>query len=306
MSALEGYDIEWPLWGLQLESDHPLERPLLIEDFHFYQPTWVQWAEMEKSDVVYEHAGQYLREEQLGIAADGPKPPVCVLGLSPVNAEGWPDHDQQLYRCRSLVAALRLYTSGVFVDPAETCTYAALPGGIQSRVVGVLRSALYGRSFEDPYVVRDDDADALTIISQAIGYVRSLNEHVNFALALENYVLSFRFGMERNEIALYRLMAVEALLKRVNIASARRLKARVARVADVDPAVATRVVRDLPALRNDIAHRFSETNPGQEEIDFLRDGVRSLLGEYLELFPELDPAGPILDFRRRLTARASE
>lgn len=301
----DGYVIEWPLWGLRM-PDRPtgLDGALQVGEGLLYQPTWSQWNNMEYGDIVSENAGQYLYAERLGAAVHS-LPPVCALRLSTAGADGEPDPtvDEQEHEARNLFEALRLYSPGDFVDPSETGVYVTYPNDLVVRAVRPFRSAFYGSSPADPYVVGADDCEPLDDLAALVGVVRQNPEHVNAALAIENFRLSFGSAASPAERALHRFIALEALLGRVGGSTAGApfaVRARHA-AADAGPDAETWLA-SVRELRNAVAHGIASADPTEEDLAMLEAITREILLSYLNYISTGNHPDPLAGFNRALAA----
>lgn len=283
--ADEGYTFEWPLWGMTL-GDLPLGLGggLRFHDYLLYQPSWAEWAAMESTAVVDEYCRPQVIAEAMGKKV-AQLPPPCLLAVSEAGPDGapHPSEDELEAVARALVAAFRLYGSGDFVDPNETGTYVSQPGQLVSRRVSALRCAFYDWSPSDPYVVEPADLQHLEVLASASYVMREEPGHVNAAIALENFLLSFGAVTSPAESGLHRFIALEALFG--GLREERYGAPFALRVANTVPEnqadVPEWIVETGTDLRNALAHRTAEVVPDREALETLEDLVRSSLISYL-------------------------
>jgi hypothetical protein len=301
--------IEWPLWGLRLDvSPGDPDQRIVIHAGVLYQPTWLQWEAIENSDVVQEYAGHEIAAEKLGRPTHS-QPPVCMLRLSEVDATGEPDPTigEQKDQARALVAALRLYSAGDFVDPDETGMYLTLPGGITHRQVEVFRSAFYKREPEDAYVVTAGDAENLYGLAHWVDTFRHDPVHTNIVLAIESFCLSFGSATSPGERSLHRFVALEAMLGSVHGAIAGASFAVRAAHAMSDNPDAPRWLAHAGDLRNRLAHDLQAVVPADDDLEMLEELTRAALSSYLvhvsrKEVSEADASHPLRSFNHALAA----
>jgi hypothetical protein len=299
-----GLVLEWPLWGLRIDRvPDDSDQQIAFGGALLYQPTWVQWEETEKGDVVQEYVGDQISAERLGLPVHS-QPPVCIVRLGQIDGSGEPEppiteHNDQV---RALVAALRLYSAGKFVDPEETGIYVTFPHWVD-RQVRVFRSAFYRVEPEHPYVVGSGDAEALDGLAHWVDICRHDPAHTNVALAIESFCLSFGSAMSSGERALHRFVALEAILGSVHGAS---FAVRAAHATSGDPE-ASRWLVHAGDLRNRLAHDLHAVVLADDDLEILEDVTRAVLVAYLAHVARggvavADARHPLRSFKRALAA----
>lgn len=306
-----GYVIEWPLWGLRLESDEgDAVENVVVGICILHQDTWAEWEETENSQVVYEHAGRELMAERLD--ARHPTAPVCLRLLIPMDDEGDEGAVEAAFaeyfgRARDIVAALRLYVAGDFIDPVETGTYVTHPSGLVSREVNVFRSAFYGWVPETPYVLPAGDARAIADLARNVRTVANDRVHGNASIALESFCLSFSSTVSDRERALHRFIALEALLGPLRKKRAgATFEVRAGHAAGDVPEASTWLAQ-AGRLRNSLAHNFHDTPVSRPDLIMLETLSRGALRAYLAHVCAHTDGGdslahPILSFNRALAS----
>lgn len=278
-----GFTYEWPLWGMSLGEPAPsLTTSLRLHDSLLYQPTWAQWAEMEARAVVEEYCQQLVVLEQMGQEV-GRLPPPCLLRISESDSEGESDPSEFEHEAvvRAVVSALRVYDGGDFVDPQETGTYAAHPGGLVVRRVSVFRCALYGWTPSAPYLLLADDVADVETIASSCWAVLQDPAHRNAGLALENFVLSFGFVTPPAEAALHRFIALESLFGGMRDSShGAPFEVRVANTTSEHAPTVREWLTTMTELRNTLAHRSLGVVPDPDDLEMLEHVVRSSLVAY--------------------------
>lgn len=275
----EGFVIEWPLWGLRLDRN----QSITVDGTLLYQPTWQQWADTEKRDLVMEYAGYALGSEMLGKSVHS-QPPVCMLRLSEVDNNGEPDpalasHTEQ---AKALVGALRLYRSGDFVDPAETGTYVTYPSGMTAREVHVFRSAFYQYQPDHLYVVGASDAEPLANLAYWVDALRHDRMHTNAVLAIESLCLSFATASNRGERSLHRFIALEAMLGPIGESQAgASFLVRASHAMDSRSPDALEWLKRAGKLRNRLAHNLDSVTLTNDDLQMLEVLTRGVLFSYL-------------------------
>jgi hypothetical protein len=303
--ADDGYTVEWPLWGARLvERDVGLEAAMALNETLLYQPTWAQWAAMELSAVIDEYCQRQVADEAQGVHTST-LPPPCLLRLSEVDAAGQPDPslDRQDEAARHIVGALRLYSAGDFINPAETGTYISEPDGRSSRRVEVFRCAPYRLSFASPYRIGIDDMDNLASLQLGVAELTEQPIHSNAAVALENFVLSFGFAISGAERGLHRFIALEALLGPMqDTVSGASFSVRAAHAAaDLVPDAAA-WLETARAMRNTLAHRTHEAVPTTTDLEMLEEVTRGVLVSYLRHMTRDDTNNPLRGFNEALSS----
>jgi hypothetical protein len=262
---------------------------------------------MESGDVVREYAGREIDSEGLGLTTHS-QPPVCMQRLSEVDETGNPDPriGEQKDQARALVAALRLYSAGDFVDPDETGTYVTYPGGMTLREVGVFRSAFYRWEPEHPYVVDAGAAETLRSLAYWVNTFRHDPVHANIVVAIESFCLSFGSATTLGERGLHRFVALEAMLGSVHGAAASASFAVRAANAISDPD-APRWLAHAGDLRNRLAHDSQAVVPADDDLEMLEEMTRAVLFSYLvhvsqDEVSDADARHPLRSFNRALAA----
>lgn len=295
---MNGFTIEWPLWGLCLR-DRPagLDAGIRVADALLYQPTWADWAGMESTAVIDEYAAQHVYSERFG--QDTPaRPPVCLLRLSPAGPDGEPDPSfaDQKDAARGQVDAFRLFASGTFVDPSHTGTYYSYPDGMTAREVEPFRSGFYLEPFaDDPYTVDEGDAEELGRLGVLVHEIHRDPRQVNASMAIENFRLSFGEALSPAERTLHLFIALESLLGPMS-----GTKAGVS--------FAVRAVSALPGvrlgsaeeLRDKIAHDLHNTVPSEDDLATLERLARAVLRSYVDHTEGDDSADPVGGFNKAL------
>jgi hypothetical protein len=278
------YTFEWPLWGMNLDDCPPgIAGALTIEDSLLYQPTWLDWSNMESSAVVTEYCQPWVAYEAAGRSVQR-MPPPCLLRQSEPGPDDEPDPPDALQEkiAKAMVAAFRVYSHGEFVNPNETGTYMSHPSGLVSRRVSSLRCGCYGWTPEDPYVVSAEDLEEIERLAHACWVLHEDPQHANAGLTLENFVLSFGFVTPPPECGLHRFVALEALFGQMRT---ERGTPFAVRVANTVPEQAGDI-RDWLAgpgleLRNALAHRMAGAVVRSDDLTMLEDIVRCALLAYL-------------------------
>lgn len=291
-----GYVVEWPLWGLELSGFENESKPITrLHDSLLYQPTWAQWEEMEQRDVVDEYIGASVWSEALGLPGHAPGL-TCLLRLSRDTPEGpVPSLAEQHQVAREVVAALRLYGGGGFIDPDETGMYVTEPSGLVVRRVHAFRCAPYRWPPDEPFVVTPDDLPMLEALQSWVHVLFTEPQHTNAAIALENLVLSHGFTTSPAEVALHRFIALEAFLGPVSgevRGSSFAIRLSNAAAAEDNQVIAW--AANAVELRNRIAHSTHDTVVTPEDLDTLDELVHSVVVAYVNHIADSAPSGSTL------------
>ena len=201
--------VEFPLWGLQVPGLTSGITNLVTTCGGFiYQPTWAEWEQSEKTDVVRENAGNHLALEQLGQKVYVHPPPCFALQAE---IDPYPDLDSEgdyLVPALAFVSALRLHKKGQFFDFTQSGIYGQTEDGMMARSVTPFRSAYYQYPWSDRYQLLLEELHDIEKLHEALIEFEDVNLHI----ALENLRLSFGVAVPPEEIALLRFMALETLM----------------------------------------------------------------------------------------------